>query len=143
MLKVVDDVVLAIDFGAIEHDAEASEVEGEDAVRRLLELLPEGAGCGVAMDAAEDDGAARMCVFLQSLHVEGGAGGGQIAIDEFGLRRVGHDGGGAACGGDVGGHGGRSAEEGDGGGRLIVGEAEEEAEVFGGESALGVVLVGA
>lgn len=55
MLKIVDNVMLTVNFGASEGHSEASEVERECDVGRLLQLAPTGAGCGVAMDAAHDD----------------------------------------------------------------------------------------
>lgn len=55
VLEVVNDVVLAVYFGAAEDDAEAPEVEGEGDVGTLEELLPCCAGGGAAVYAADDD----------------------------------------------------------------------------------------
>lgn len=54
-LKIVDDVVLRVDFGAVEGYAEASEVEGEGGVAVGLDLLPAGVGVGCAVYAADDE----------------------------------------------------------------------------------------
>lgn len=54
--KIVDDVVLGIDFGATDDDAEASEIEADGAKRRVFELLPAGEGCLAGVDAAYDNG---------------------------------------------------------------------------------------
>lgn len=106
-LKIVDHVVLSIDFGAIECDAEASEVEGEGDAGVLPELVPEGAGCGVAVDGAEDD---------EGAFERGGSGAGlgdevgqqlrPFAIDEEracgGCGELVDDGGAGACGVQIG-----------------------------------------
>lgn len=146
-LKIVDYVVLAVDFGAPEDDSETSEIEGEGDVRVLHKLLPTGAGGGCAVDAADDDHGAF------GLEQSGGQKVGRIAVEKIGGERRGEgrggrlggddpDGGGAG-GGYVGLDGGGGAEEEDARGLLVVGEAKEQAQVFGGEAADGIVLIAA
>lgn len=147
---------MRIDFWAVESYSEAPEVEGEGDVGGCLELGPACAVLGCAVYAAQDDhgagGEGEVC---------GEEGGGVCVVEEGGgVARGGRvltlrgdtvaDVGAGACGADVAEEGGRSGGAGVGTvrarniymcGLLVVGEAEDEAEVAVGESALGVVLV--
>lgn len=153
-LKIVDYVVLAVDFWAPEDDSEASEIEGEGDAGMLHELPPTGIGGGCAVYAANDDHGAF------GLEQSGGQKVGRIAVEKIGgeRREIGGErreegrggrlggggpGGGGAGGGYVGLDGGGGAEEEDARGLLVVGEAKEQAQVFGGEAADGVVLIAA
>lgn len=49
--KIVDYVMLAVDFGDRNDDAEAAEIEGDGARRERFDLLPVLAGSCVGMDA--------------------------------------------------------------------------------------------
>lgn len=144
--------MLAVDFGVRDDDAEAAEIEGDGARRQGSELLPAVAGGIVGMDATDDDDG----VWTSGqLFGQRGEEFGAIAVDEDGRGA----GGGSeevasrvsilqakedcrgSCGGDVGFDGGGGSMEEECGGFCPVGEAEEESEVLGGESADGVVLV--
>lgn len=135
-LKIVDDVVLPVDFGAVEGYAEASEVEGEGDAGVGFKLLPAGAALGGAVYAAYDEHGAGG---EGEVRVEGVGSVGVVEVDGrascgggFGRAGAGGDGGAGASGTEV-------ADEGGGGrvfvrayniymsGLLVVGEAEDEA----------------
>lgn len=135
-LKIVDDVVLLVDFGAVEGYAEASEVEGEGDAGVSFKLLPAGAALGGAVYAADDEHGAGD---EGEVRVEGV---GSVDVVE-GSSRLACGGGGLSAGvcGDNG-AGARGVDIADEGGRcgalvrayniymsglLIVGEAEDEA----------------
>lgn len=138
--------MLSVDFGSSHDDAETSEIEADGAKVGVLQLLPQVAGGCIAVDASEDEGcgAGHGTPLGERRGAEDGVEEVRVVTVDEGVALGGgniDDGGRGTRSRNIGLHGGRSAAKVKTGGFGPVGDAEEEAEILGGESALGIILV--